>query len=152
MINLVIFQIQWDNLAAVIIIGLLWYMAIAVHVTSNILFSRKTNINRLTGRFAGIRRGFYAFVQAIPIIGRKKEPFRALDNVSLNIGQGMFGLLGPNGAGKTTLMRIICGILEQSYGKVWIGGYDTAEKREELQGLIGYLPQAFGTYEHMSAW
>ena len=63
----------------------------------------------------------------------------------------MFGLLGPNGAGKTTLMRIICGILEQSYGKVWINGFDTQEKREELQGLIGYLPQEFGTYENMTA-
>jgi ABC-type multidrug transport system ATPase subunit len=63
----------------------------------------------------------------------------------------MFGLLGPNGAGKTTLMRIICGILEQSYGKVWINGMDTQEKREELQGLIGYLPQEFGSYENMTA-
>jgi ABC-type multidrug transport system ATPase subunit len=63
----------------------------------------------------------------------------------------MFGLLGPNGAGKTTLMRIICGILEQSYGKVWINGLDTQKKREELQGLIGYLPQEFGSYENMTA-
>ena len=63
----------------------------------------------------------------------------------------MFGLLGPNGAGKTTLMRIICGIYEQSYGKVWINGFDTQKKREELQGLIGYLPQEFGTYENMTA-
>ena len=69
----------------------------------------------------------------------------------MNIGNGMFGLLGPNGAGKTTLMRIICGILEQSYGKVWINGLDTQIKREELQGLIGYLPQEFGSYENMTA-
>ena len=32
---------------------------------------------------------------------------KALDNVSLKIGVGMFGLLGPNGAGKSTLMRTI---------------------------------------------
>ncbi len=64
----------------------------------------------------------------------------------------MFGLLGPNGAGKSTMMRTICGILEQSYGKIWINGLDTQKYREELQGLIGYLPQAFGTYENMSAW
>jgi ABC-type multidrug transport system ATPase subunit len=69
----------------------------------------------------------------------------------MEIGQGMFGLLGPNGAGKTTLMRIICGIFEQSYGKIWISGVDTQEKREELQGLIGYLPQEFGMYENMTA-
>ncbi len=87
----------------------------------------------------------------IPLIGKKKKPFKALSCVSLNIGNGMFGLLGPNGAGKTTLMRIICGILEQSYGKIWINGMDTQKKREELQGLIGYLPQEFGSYENMTA-
>jgi ABC-type multidrug transport system ATPase subunit len=70
----------------------------------------------------------------------------------MKIGTGMFGLLGPNGAGKTTLMRIICGIFEQSYGKIFINGLDTQKYREELQGLIGYLPQEFGTYENMSAW
>jgi ABC-type multidrug transport system ATPase subunit len=48
-------------------------------------------------------------------------------------------------------MRIICGILEQSYGKIWVNDIDTQEKREELQGLIGYLPQEFGTYENMTA-
>ena len=69
----------------------------------------------------------------------------------MEIGSGMFGLLGPNGAGKTTLMRIICGILEQSRGTIWINGINLKEKREELQGLIGYLPQEFGTYENMSA-
>ena len=64
----------------------------------------------------------------------------------------MFGLLGPNGAGKTTIMRIICGILEQSYGKVLVNGLDRGEYREEFQGLIGYLPQEFGMYENMTAY
>lgn len=70
----------------------------------------------------------------------------------MEIHTGMFGLLGPNGAGKTTLMRIICGIFEQSYGKIFINGIDTQKKREELQGLIGYLPQEFGTYENLTSW
>jgi len=90
-------------------------------------------------------------VKQIPVIGKQHQPFKALNGVSLEIGIGMFGLLGPNGAGKSTMMRIICGILEQSYGKIWINGIDTQEKREELQGLIGYLPQEFGTYENMPA-
>ncbi len=72
--------------------------------------------------------------------------------MSLEIGKGMYGLLGPNGAGKSTLMRAVCGINNQSYGKVWFNNIDTDEKREELQGLIGYLPQDFGMYENMSAW
>ena len=91
-------------------------------------------------------------VKQIPLIGKRHQPFKALNGVSLEIGTGMFGLLGPNGAGKSTMMRIICGIFEQSYGKIWINGIDTQEKREELQGMIGYLPQEFGTYENMPAW
>jgi ABC-type multidrug transport system ATPase subunit len=48
-------------------------------------------------------------------------------------------------------MRIITGIFEQSYGTIWINGLDTRVYREELQSLIGFLPQEFGTYENMSA-
>lgn len=48
-------------------------------------------------------------------------------------------------------MRIICGILEQSYGQITFNGIDVRKKREELQGLIGYLPQEFGMYENMTA-
>lgn len=91
-------------------------------------------------------------VKEIPVIGKRKKPFKALNGVSMEITTGMFGLLGPNGAGKSTMMRIITGIFEQSYGKIFINGLDTQQYREELQGLIGYLPQEFGTYENMSAW
>ena len=116
------------------------------------MYSEKININRLQGRFKGIRKAFYRFVQLIPVIGKKKIPFKALKGVSFEIEHGMFGLLGPNGAGKSTLMRIICGILEPSYGQITINGIDTKVKREELQGLIGYLPQEFGMYENLTAW
>ena len=43
---------------------------------------------------------------------------KALDNVSLKIGVGMFGLLGPNGAGKSTLMRTIATIQSPDSGEV----------------------------------
>ena len=151
LLNLLIFYFRWKAIAVVIFIAVLWYLAIAIFTTSNRLHNQKIQISRIVGKFSGIRRQFYRFVQIIPIIGRKKSPFRALNGVSLEIGSGMFGLLGPNGAGKTTLMRIICGILEQTRGKIWINGIDLQEKREELQGLIGYLPQEFGMYENMTA-
>ena len=151
-LNLIIFQIRWGKIGLVACIAFLWYLALMIYTTSNRLHRQKVNVNRLTGKFVGIRKRFYRFVQVIPIIGRKKNPFKALAGVSLEIGSGMFGLLGPNGAGKTTLMRIICGILEQSYGKVTINEFDANENREELQGLIGYLPQEFGMYENMTAW
>jgi ABC-type multidrug transport system ATPase subunit len=150
--NLVYFLLHGWGIAGVIIIAILWYLALVVYTTSNRLLHQKVNINRLSGRLAGLRRRFYRFVQAIPVIGKKKNPFPALSGVSLEIGTGMFGLLGPNGAGKTTLMRIVCGILDQNYGKIRINGIDTTEKREELQGLIGYLPQEFGMYENMTAY
>jgi multidrug efflux pump subunit AcrB/ABC-type multidrug transport system ATPase subunit len=149
--NLVMFQLSWRNLATVIILGFFWYTALLIFRTGIMLTRDKVDIYRLEGRLRNLRKGFFKLVSAIPVIGKKKSPFRALNSVSLDIGRGMFGLLGPNGAGKTTLMRIICGILEQSYGKIWVNGIDTQEKREELQGLIGYLPQEFGTYENMTA-
>jgi multidrug efflux pump subunit AcrB/ABC-type multidrug transport system ATPase subunit len=149
--NLIYFQKKWDNLATVLILGFLWFTSLFIWKTGQKLSNENIDIYRLEGRFKGIRKSFYKIVAAVPLIGKKKKPFKALNCVSMNIGNGMFGLLGPNGAGKTTLMRIICGILEQSYGKVWINGLDTQKKREELQGLIGYLPQEFGSYENMTA-
>jgi len=151
LLNLVFFQLKWDNLAVVLILGFLWFTGLFIYKTGVMLSGGNIDIYRLEGRFKGIRKSIYKIVSAVPVIGKKKKPFKALSCVSLNIGNGMFGLLGPNGAGKTTLMRIICGILEQSYGKVWINGLDTQKKREELQGLIGYLPQEFGSYENMTA-
>lgn len=99
-----------------------------------------------------MKQFFFRLVMSIPIIGKRRRPFKALQSVSFEIKTGMFGLLGPNGAGKSTLMRIITGILEQSYGSIWINGLDTRIYREELQSLIGFLPQEFGMYENMTAW
>jgi ABC-type multidrug transport system ATPase subunit len=134
------------------VIGFIWYLGILIFVTGRYLYRENIDIYRLKGKFRNIRKVFYKLVLATPLIGRTNRPFKALNSVSMEIGNGMFGLLGPNGAGKTTLMRIVCGILEQSYGKIWINGLDVQEKREELQGLIGYLPQEFGTYENMTAY
>ena len=149
--DLVWFQLRWDNLVVVMILGFIWYTALFIYKTGQKLTKENIDIYRLEGRFRNIRKAVFKLVAAVPLIGKKKKPFKALSCVSMTIGNGMFGLLGPNGAGKTTLMRIICGILEQSYGKVWINGLDTQKMREELQGLIGYLPQEFGSYENMTA-
>lgn len=141
-----------DNPNLVSTVGLLWAFCIAVYVTAGYLFEKEINIERVKGCFAGLRRSWFRLVKGIPLIGKRRRPFKALRGVSFEIRTGMFGLLGPNGAGKSTLMRIICGILEQSYGSIWINGLDTRIYREELQSLIGFLPQEFGTYENMSSW
>lgn len=147
-----IFFKKWDNIGMVIFIGIIWFVLLIIYRSGKYIHDKNINIARIEGRFGKLRRGYFNMIRQIPIIGKHKTPFRALNGVTLEIRTGMFGLLGPNGAGKSTMMRIICGILEQSYGKIWINGLDTQKYREELQGLIGYLPQAFGTYENMSAF
>ncbi len=141
-----------DNPSMTAIIGVLWAIGIAIYVTSQYLYEKNINIERISGRFAGLRRSYFRMVKSVPLIGKRRRPFKALRGVSFEIKTGMFGLLGPNGAGKSTLMRIITGIFEQSYGSIWINGLDTRSYREELQSLIGFLPQEFGTYENMSSW
>ena len=62
----------------------------------------------------------------------------ALDNISLNIGNGVFGLLGRNGAGKTTLLRILTTIIKPTKGDV------------NILGNLGYMPQEFGFYKEFT--
>lgn len=140
---------DWNGPGYAIVLGTLWYLSMIIYRSSSYMHRKQLKIERLKGR---IRRFYYRLISSIPVLGKRTIPFKALNGVSLEIGTGMYGLLGPNGAGKSTLMRIISGIFDQSYGKIWINGIDTQQQREELQGLIGYLPQAFGSYENMSAW
>ena len=77
-------------------------------------------------------------------------PVAALQGVDLTIGEGMFGLLGPNGAGKTTLMRILAGLLEPTAGTVTLDGEDVVSRPERIWARLGYLPQEFGFYPHLS--
>ncbi len=77
-------------------------------------------------------------------------PVAALQGVSLDVGQGMFGLLGPNGAGKTTLMRIVAGLLEPTSGTVHFDGEDIVADPRRIRRQLGYLPQDFGFYPHLT--
>jgi ABC-type multidrug transport system ATPase subunit len=76
--------------------------------------------------------------------------FAALTDVSLEIGPGLFGLLGPNGAGKSTLMKILAGLLAPSSGRVWLDETDVVEDPEFVKARLGYLPQEFGLYPHLT--
>ena len=75
----------------------------------------------------------------------------ALDNVSLEISNGMFGLLGPNGAGKSTLMRTIATLQPADSGSIQFNGIDVLKKPDEIRRTLGYLPQDFGVYQRISA-
>jgi len=78
--------------------------------------------------------------------------FRALDDVTLSIGSGMFGLLGPNGAGKSTLMRILATLLPLTSGTVTLGGCDVMRQPAEVRQRLGYLPQEFGFFRGLNAY
>lgn len=75
----------------------------------------------------------------------------ALDNLSIDIGIGMFGLLGPNGAGKSTLMRILATLQRPDSGSITFRDIDVMQEPDALRRQLGYLPQSFGVYPHESA-
>src|SRR5215467_6207109 len=76
---------------------------------------------------------------------------QALQDVSLNIPQGMFGLLGPNGAGKSTLMRTLATLQEADSGRATLGDIDVLRQKDAVRRVLGYLPQEFGLYPKVSA-
>ena len=76
---------------------------------------------------------------------------KALDNINLKIGKGMFGLLGPNGAGKSTLMRTIATLQSPDSGEINFNEIDVLKDQLSLRKILGYLPQSFGVYPKMSA-
>ena len=77
-------------------------------------------------------------------------PVTALLGIDLDVPRGMFGLLGPNGAGKTTLMRILAGVLEATSGTATLDGESMLERPEWVQERLGYLPQDFGFFPHLT--
>lgn len=78
---------------------------------------------------------------------------KALENIEMTIGSGMFGLVGPNGAGKTTLMRIIAGLMSPTSGSVSVFNHDmnTHQGKQAAKALLGYLPQELGLYPNLTA-
>ena len=75
---------------------------------------------------------------------------RALNDINLEITNGMFVLLGANGAGKSSLMRTIASLQEPSSGSIFFNGSDIIKKPENIRKHLGYLPQEFGVYPKIS--
>lgn len=72
----------------------------------------------------------------------------AVDRISLQLTNGVYGLLVANGAGKTTFMRMLCGVLKPTSGTINFNGFDVSS--EEYRSELGYLPQDFGYYPEFS--
>ncbi len=82
---------------------------------------------------------------------RYSNGVQALDNISLTIGNNLFGLLGPNGAGKSTLMRTIATLQDPDSGQILLNGLDVVANKDAVRRQLGYLPQEFGVYPRISA-
>lgn len=81
---------------------------------------------------------------------KRHGKFVALDHMNLHIDKGeIFGFVGPNGAGKTTTMRIMCGLLKATSGKVTIDGVDALGRPADVKRKIGYVPDFFGVYDNL---
>jgi ABC-2 type transport system ATP-binding protein len=76
---------------------------------------------------------------------------QALKNLTLTIGNNMFGLLGPNGAGKSTLMRTIATLQDPDSGEIWLDDVNVLKQKDSVRQVLGYLPQEFGVYPKISA-
>jgi ABC-type multidrug transport system ATPase subunit len=74
-----------------------------------------------------------------------------LKDFSLNLRPGILGLLGPNGAGKSTLMRILATVTKPTEGSASWNGQDIIREPNALREQLGYLPQDFGVYPHLTA-
>ena len=129
---------------------ILWLALVGIRRLNRRVLDGTVDPDSLQGRLAWLRRSVHRAAASIPILGIRRPPFLALDGVNLSIDRGMFGLLGPNGAGKTTLLRIVSQVLAPTSGSVLLDGVNVT-RTGQTQGLIGYLPQHFGLYDHMKA-
>ncbi|MFI2185745.1 ABC transporter ATP-binding protein [Streptomyces sioyaensis] len=76
---------------------------------------------------------------------------RGLDDLTLRLEPGILGLLGPNGAGKSSLMRIAATVTRPTAGSVRFHGTDVVARPNALRRQLGYLPQDFGVYPHLTS-
>ncbi len=76
----------------------------------------------------------------------------AVNGINFTVAKGeIFGLLGPNGAGKTTTILMMLGLTEISDGQVRVLGYDPVREPLQVKRRVGYLPDAVGFYDNLTA-
>lgn len=76
---------------------------------------------------------------------------KAVDGVSLDLKPGVVGLIGHNGAGKSTLMQMLATLTPPTSGSILLDGQDIVARPELMRRRLGYLPQDFGVYPHLTA-
>lgn len=84
-------------------------------------------------------------------LNKRYGAIHAVRDFSLRLEPGILGLLGPNGAGKSTLMRMLATVTRPTSGTIRFNGSDVSKSPDALRRTLGYLPQDFGIYPHLSA-
>src|SRR5262249_302972 len=81
---------------------------------------------------------------------KKYGKFVALDRLTLTVERGeILGFVGPNGAGKTTTIKILVGLARPTSGSASVAGADCVAETRKIKRLVGYMPDAFGSYDNM---
>jgi ABC-2 type transport system ATP-binding protein len=77
----------------------------------------------------------------------------AVSHLDLRVKKGeFFGFLGPNGAGKSTTIKILCGLLLPTSGRMTVVGHDVQKETLQVKAKIGILPEDINTYERLTGW
>jgi len=86
-------------------------------------------------------------------LSKEYDEVVAVRDLTLEIPEGeIYGLIGPNGAGKTTTLRMCCGLLEPTTGRVLVNNVDVHSDLELAQSQIGYLADFFSVYDDLKVW
>lgn len=76
---------------------------------------------------------------------------KAVDGVTFSApASAVTALIGPNGSGKTTLLLMLAGLLAPDAGRAVVGGRDVVEENQQARGLVGWMPDAFGTWDALT--
>lgn len=81
-------------------------------------------------------------------VTKKYGNHTAVEDISINMENGLYGMLAPNGAGKTTLIKMITTLLLPTSGEILYNGMNIWEMGTVYRDLVGYLPQQFGYYKN----
>lgn len=110
----------------------------------------------MRGTFLAPTAGVTQVVQAPPVVmdhvTRRFRDVVAVNDASLAVPRGtILGLIGPSGSGKTTMVRMLTGILAPTSGAIGVLGDRPGHFRRQTRERIGYMPQQFHLYEHLTA-
>jgi ABC-2 type transport system ATP-binding protein len=89
-------------------------------------------------------------ILSIKNITKQYDTKIAVNSISFELTQGIYGLLGPNGSGKTSLIRILASVAKPTTGSVLCNGEDITVLDERYRSILGYLPQQLGVYNNFT--